>query len=144
MMKKLSGKMLESMGYSVVEAANGEEVLQLCEELKDKASKNSGTKISSADNAVSENVDRRDSDADDKELFTAAFFDLTIPGGMGGKETLSAIRKICKKMPIFASSGYSEDPIISSPQHYGFTDSIAKPFKIEELAALLEKHLKKS
>ncbi|MCF7952890.1 MAG: hypothetical protein K9K78_02275, partial [Spirochaetales bacterium] len=146
--REVAGKMLESMGYSIVEAASGEEVLQLCEEMKDKMQNHSDEKASEGEYAAERSErsesSERSTDTEDSDPLTAAFFDLTVPGGMGGKETLTHVRKVYKKMPIFASSGYSEDPIISSPQQYGFTDSIAKPFKIEELAALLEKHLKKS
>jgi CheY-like chemotaxis protein len=69
-------------------------------------------------------------------------FDLTIPGGMGGKETIEEIRKICTDTPIFVSSGYSADPIIAHPGEYGFTASISKPFMMSELSAMLEKHMK--
>ena len=71
----------------------------------------------------------------------AALFDLTIPGQMGGKEAVIEIRKICPDIPIFASSGYSEDAIMANPTEFGFTDSIAKPFKLEELSNLLVKYV---
>jgi len=74
--------------------------------------------------------------------FRAIILDLTIPGGMGGKETVLEIRKINKDIPIFVSSGYADDPIMVNPQEHGFTDSICKPFKKSELMSLLDKYLK--
>ena len=70
----------------------------------------------------------------------AAILDLTIRGGIGGADTVKALRQRLPGLPVFASSGFSEDPIMSRPGEYGFTDSIRKPYRKEDLAALLEKH----
>lgn len=71
----------------------------------------------------------------------AAILDLTIPGGMGGKETISRLRKTFPDLPVFASSGYSEDPVMASPEKFGFTDSIRKPYRKKDLEALFSKYL---
>ena len=73
----------------------------------------------------------------------AAFLDLTIPGGMGGRETVTEMRKKYPNMPIFASSGYSEDPVMSNPMEYGFTDSIRKPYLLSDLTEMLNRNLLK-
>jgi len=70
-------------------------------------------------------------------------FDITIPGGMGGKEAIEEIRQICSVTPAFVSSGYSSDPIMANPEKYGFNASICKPFVKAQLVEMLEKHLKK-
>ncbi len=67
--------------------------------------------------------------------------DLTIPGGMGGRDTVAEIRKINRDIPVFASSGYSNDKVMADPRTYGFTDSIRKPFTVNELSELLNRHL---
>lgn len=69
-------------------------------------------------------------------------FDLTVPGGMGGLEAKTAIRKISTEIPIFVSSGYSEDPAMSEPEKHGFTASISKPFRRSDLAAMLNRYMK--
>lgn len=69
-------------------------------------------------------------------------FDLTIPGGMGGLEAVSRIRKINSEVPVFVSSGYADDPAMADPQRYGFTASITKPFTKSELVRMLNKHVK--
>ncbi|OGV58569.1 MAG: hypothetical protein A2283_00535 [Lentisphaerae bacterium RIFOXYA12_FULL_48_11] len=72
----------------------------------------------------------------------AMIFDLTIPGGMGGKEAITAIRKICKETPVIVASGYADDPIMANPEEYGFTNSIRKPFMRVEIAKILNDCLK--
>lgn len=73
--------------------------------------------------------------------FDVLIFDLTVQSGMGGKEAISIIRKIDKDVIALVSTGYSEDPVISDPNAYGFNDSISKPFSAEELTAKLQKYL---
>ena len=68
-------------------------------------------------------------------------FDLTIPGGMGGKEAIGEIRKICSDTPAFVASGYSTDPVMTNPESYGFNAGISKPFQVADLSEMLKKHL---
>jgi CheY-like chemotaxis protein len=69
---------------------------------------------------------------------TVALMDLTIPGGMGGKEAISLLRPKCPNLVAIASSGYSDDPIMAHPTQFGFNASLGKPFALPELAAVLE------
>ncbi|MDD3147326.1 MAG: PAS domain S-box protein [Candidatus Riflebacteria bacterium] len=73
----------------------------------------------------------------------AAIFDLTIPGGLGGKDAIVQVRKKLPDLVVFVSSGYSEDPVMAQPQQYGFTDSLCKPYRKTELAAMLNRYAKK-
>ena len=108
-------KILDTLGYSVECRRNGKETLAfLTEEIKAGRS------------------------------FSAILLDLTVPGGMGGKEVALEIRKLNIKTPLFVTSGYSNDPVMSNPNKYGFTDSICKPFTIDDLAAMLNRHLRKN
>ena len=77
-----------------------------------------------------------------KRTITALIFDLTIPGGMGGREAGAEIRKQNPTIPIFVASGYADDSVMRNPAAYGFTGSIAKPFSIEDLSAMLNTNLK--
>jgi CheY-like chemotaxis protein len=110
-MREIITKMLMSMGYTVTSAVSGEEMIKLSEVLKE-----------------------------DGKRIKFAIFDLTVPGGMGGKETLVKFKDMFPDVPVFASSGFSEDPIMARPRDFGFTDSIKKPFRVDALAQLLEKH----
>lgn len=64
--------------------------------------------------------------------------DLTLPGGMGGKETAGAIFDINSEARIIVSSGYSNDPVMIDFDEYGFCAAIAKPFDMEELNDVIE------
>ncbi|HMA95951.1 MAG TPA: response regulator, partial [Polyangiaceae bacterium] len=74
--------------------------------------------------------------------FAGMIFDLTIPGAMGGKETIAEIRRVNKSVPVFVASGYADDPVMAQPGKYGFTGSITKPFSSVEVSELLNLHLK--
>lgn len=69
--------------------------------------------------------------------FFSAIMDLTIPGGMGGKEAAQHILKIDPTACLIVSSGYSNDPVMAEYQKYGFRAAIAKPYKVNEMARIL-------
>jgi PAS domain S-box-containing protein len=77
-----------------------------------------------------------------RRTVTAILFDLTVPGGMGGLEAVSEIRKIDKEIPVFVVSGYADNMVMRNPLEYGFTGSISKPFTLTELSDILGRHLK--
>ena len=65
--------------------------------------------------------------------YDLVIMDLTIPGGMGGKEATEAILKVDPHAKIIAASGYSTDPIMAKYHNYGFKGRILKPFRLEDL-----------
>jgi CheY-like chemotaxis protein len=69
--------------------------------------------------------------------FSAVIMDLTIPGGMGGKETAQEILAIDPTACLIVSSGYSNDPIMSGYSAFGFACAIAKPYNINDLGQQL-------
>jgi len=73
--------------------------------------------------------------------FSAVIIDLTIPGGVGGKETLARLRRIDPLVKAIVSSGYSNDPVMSDFSSYGFVGRVAKPYKVTDLADVLNKVL---
>lgn len=74
--------------------------------------------------------------------FDAVIMDLTIPGGMGGKEAIKKLLEIDASAKVIVSSGYSTDPIMSDFKKYGFGAVVAKPYKVEELERTLRDLLK--
>jgi two-component system, cell cycle sensor histidine kinase and response regulator CckA len=110
--RNLMKRMLESLGYSVVCKNNGKEA-----------------------------VDFYVSETKAKRRITAMVFDLTVPGGMGGTEAVSEIRKLDTHIPVFVVSGYADNFVMKNPAEYGFTASISKPFTIAELSDMLNKNL---
>jgi PAS domain S-box-containing protein len=104
--------MLESFGYTVVCTANG-----------------------------SDAVDYFTAETKANRTCAGIIFDLTVPGGMGGKAAVAEIRKSNIEIPVFVASGYAEDPVMKNPAKYGFTASICKPFRRIELIAMLNKYM---
>ena len=104
--------MLKTMGYTPVCTENGEKALRYFQEA-----------------------------ALASQPLAGMIFDLTIPGGMGGKEAVLEIRKVNKEIPVFVYSGYADDPVMAQPRQYGFTASISKPFLRSEFAKLLSQHM---
>ncbi len=75
--------------------------------------------------------------------FDAVIMDLTIPGGMGGKDAVAELRKSDPSARVIASSGYSDDAAMADYASNGFDAVLPKPYKFEELAAALQKLLAK-
>ncbi len=71
------------------------------------------------------------------QAYTAIIMDLTIPGGMGGKEAIVEILALDPAVKAFVSSGYANDPIMVNYKDYGFTGVIAKPFDIAAVQQIL-------
>ena len=110
--RELMEKMLQGLGYSVVCKNEGSEALKFFkEEIKG------------------------------NHTIVGLVFDLTVPGGMGGVATVKEIRKLNSRIPVFVVSGYADDPIMINPSEYGFTASICKPFKKNDLVEMLNKYL---
>jgi two-component system cell cycle sensor histidine kinase/response regulator CckA len=65
--------------------------------------------------------------------FDLLIMDLTIKGGMGGKDAIAEILKIDPRTKAIVSSGYSNDPVMSDPGKYGFCDILQKPYTIQEI-----------
>ncbi|MCG8619617.1 MAG: PAS domain S-box protein [Desulfobacterales bacterium] len=110
--REMLGQMLTDLGFSVHAAGHGDELLEMFQQMRDRGSPPD-----------------------------AVILDLTVPGGMGGRETVSRLREMDENVPVFVASGYSEDAAVASPATFGFTDSIEKPFLMDTLAGMLKTHL---
>jgi PAS domain S-box-containing protein len=69
--------------------------------------------------------------------FNAVIMDLTIPGGMGGKEAIKKLLEIDPDAKVIVSSGYSTDPIMSEYKEYGFSAVVTKPYSVTEIEKTL-------
>jgi CheY-like chemotaxis protein len=74
--------------------------------------------------------------------FNAVILDLTIPGGMGGKDAIQKLLEIDPEVKAIVSSGYSTDPIMADFRRFGFSGVVSKPYEIEDLSAALLEVLK--
>ena len=74
--------------------------------------------------------------------FDVIIMDLTIPGGMGGKETIEKLHGIYPEAKAIVSSGYASDPIMADYAKYGFKGVIGKPFEIKDINEVLQRVIK--
>jgi CheY-like chemotaxis protein len=70
--------------------------------------------------------------------FDAVILDLTVPGGKGGRETISELLSLDPSARVIVSSGYSNDPTLADYEQLGFAGVIVKPYDIEELGKILQ------
>jgi PAS domain S-box-containing protein len=73
----------------------------------------------------------------DKQPYNAVVLDLTVPGSLGGKQTLVELKGIDPKVKAIVSSGYSEDPVIANPEEAGFCGVLKKPYTVYQLSKVL-------
>ena len=74
--------------------------------------------------------------------FDLVIMDLTVKGGMGGKEAMQHLKKLDPAVRSIVSSGYSNDPIMADYKRYHFNEILSKPFRVEELTEKIQKVLK--
>jgi CheY-like chemotaxis protein len=70
--------------------------------------------------------------------FDIAVLDLTIPGGMGGKEAIRNLRERDQEIRAIVSSGYSNDPVMAQCFEFGFDAVLPKPYMVSDLIRLVQ------
>ncbi len=78
---------------------------------------------------------------DDGCPFDLVVMDLTIPAGMGGKETVAKLLKQYPNAKAIVASGYANDPIMANFQEYGFKGVAPKPFCLKDFSSLIHRVL---
>jgi CheY-like chemotaxis protein len=76
--------------------------------------------------------------------FDLVIIDLTIPDGMGGRETIERLRSYDPGVKAVVSSGYANDPVVQDFASCGFSGRLTKPYRINEMKVLLEDMIKKN
>ncbi len=76
---------------------------------------------------------------DNGKSFDVVIMDLTVPGGMGGEETVKKLHETFPEAKAIVSSGYSNNPIMANFKDYGFCGVVCKPFDIKEINEILYK-----
>ncbi|MHB1419052.1 MAG: hybrid sensor histidine kinase/response regulator [Bacillota bacterium] len=107
---KVAGEMLRGLGYEVHHASSGEEGIKVYKNAWETGSP-----------------------------FVLIIMDLTIPGGIGGKETIKRLMKFNPDIKAIVSSGYSNDPVMANFTQYGFRGIITKPYQLHELSKAVYK-----
>lgn len=112
MVRKVAGRMLKHLGYRVEYAVDGAEGIKKYMEAMTS-----------------------------EKSFDAVIMDLTIPGGMGGKEAVKNLLEIDSGVKAIVSSGYSNDPVMANFSDYGFKGVVVKPFRLDELSKTIHEVL---
>ena len=107
------GRMLKRLGYESESAKDGAEAIRMYKEAHESGNP-----------------------------YDAVILDLTVPGGMGGKDAVRELAEIDPDLKAIVSSGYSDDPILSNFQEYGFKGAIPKPFGSSSLGTVLHEVFK--
>ena len=106
--RRVTCALLMRLGYEVVPAAEGSEAIEIY-----RRTITSGNR------------------------FAFVILDLTVPGGLGGRETLASIHEMDPNVIAIATTGYSNDPILANPEAYGFRAGLAKPYSRQEFIGLI-------
>ena len=112
MIRDFVKELLESLGYDVELASDGEEAVSLYRIARDSGAP-----------------------------FAAVLMDITVPGGMGGKEAITKLLAIDPDVKAIVSSGYARDPIMSNYRQFGFVGVVPKPYNLEEMSRELHRVL---
>jgi len=113
MILKVTSKMLKTIGFSVDTATDGKKAIEMYKQ-----------------------------SMDDGNPFDIIIMDLTIPGGMGGIETIKELLLIDPHVKAIVSSGYAENQTSASYADHGFIDIISKPYDIKRLQNILNRIIK--
>jgi PAS domain S-box-containing protein len=108
LVRNVTQRLLELLGHSVDSAADGEAAI-----VRYEAARATG------------------------EPYDLVILDLTVPAGLGGKETLARLRAVDPGVRAVVSSGYSDDESLGQYSEHGFHAVLRKPYVVEELAAAL-------
>ncbi len=76
-----------------------------------------------------------------KNMFDIVFLDLTVKGGMGGKECIEKLKEMDKNVFAVVCSGYSNDPVMNNYEEYGFKNILKKPFNLKDLKNIISSYI---
>ena len=111
--RKITRMLLENLGYRITTTADGAGALELYHRAREEG-----------------------------DPFDAVIMDLTVPGGMGGKECIKRLLVYDPGARAIVVSGYSNDPIMADYGKYGFRAVVPKPFKVHDLALTINRVIK--
>jgi PAS domain S-box-containing protein len=108
--RSAAAELLETIGYSVSTAADGAEAIEAYTEAMDAG-----------------------------RPFSAVVLDLTVPEGIGGRETMTRLLEVDPDVIAIVSSGYSTDPVMANYREHGFAGVAVKPYRLSDLAETLRR-----
>ncbi len=78
-----------------------------------------------------------------KQAFDAVLLDLSVPEGIGGRETARRILQIDPAARLIVLSGYTTDPVMLDHKSYGFRAMLRKPYTIGQLSEIVKSVISK-
>ncbi len=108
LIRTIAGEMIRELGYEVDFAEHGERAVELYRSAREAG-----------------------------KTYDVIILDLTVRGGMGGREALERIRSFDPGVKAIVSSGYSDDSVVADYAAYGFRACLVKPYQIETLQDVL-------
>jgi PAS domain S-box-containing protein len=106
--RQIAGKIVRALGYQVAYARDGREAIDCWQDARAKG-----------------------------RPFDVAIMDLTVPGGMGGREAIRELLAMDPDAKAVVSSGYCQDPVMANFRDYGFRDVLAKPYSVLDVSQAL-------
>ncbi len=108
MIRNIGGEILKKIGYKAKLAEDGAEAVSLYKSALERG-----------------------------EPFDFVILDLKVKDGMGGKEAIRKLKEIDPNVKGVVSSGFSNDPVMTEYQKYGFIGALPKPYALKDLQAVL-------
>jgi two-component system cell cycle sensor histidine kinase/response regulator CckA len=106
--RQIAGKIVRALGYEATFARDGREAIDCWRQARAKG-----------------------------QPFDVAIMDLTVPGGMGGREAMGELLALDPEAKAVVSSGYCQDPVMANFRDYGFRDVLAKPYSVLDISRSL-------
>jgi CheY-like chemotaxis protein len=69
--------------------------------------------------------------------FDIVILDLTVPGGMGGREAMEELLRFDPAARAIVSSGYSRDPVLANHTAHGFRGVLPKPYTLDQMRTVV-------
>ena len=110
---EVGGQILQHLGYEVKYAREGAAAVEIYRKSKDQG-----------------------------RPFDLVILDLTVPGGMSGKEAIQKLIEIDPGVKAMVTSGYSDSHVMSEYKKYGFVGRVSKPYKMEEFSEAVASAMK--
>jgi CheY-like chemotaxis protein len=104
MIRKIAGSMLVRLGYDSEVSQEGSEAIKIYQQAMNS-----------------------------EHPFDVVILDLHVSAGLGGLETINALKTMDSQVRAIISSGFTNDPVMTHFKEYGFQGALPKPYKMKDI-----------